>query len=59
MPRSWRSQIADEVRATSMMKPKAIFCPNCQKSVCNIKAHYIPGNFVTPEGWACKAAESK
>lgn len=22
MPRSWKSQIADEVRATSMMKPK-------------------------------------
>ena len=25
MPRSWRSQIADEVRACSMMKPKCRF----------------------------------
>ena len=32
MPRTWRSQIADEVRATSNMKPKVEFvCPVCQR----------------------------
>lgn len=32
MARSWRSQIADEVRATSLMTPKwnPCFCTDCE-----------------------------
>lgn len=58
MPRTWRSQIADEVRATSQTKPTHIFCPNCGASVWNTKAHYVPGNYVTPAGWACPKKQS-
>ncbi len=33
MPRSWRSHIADEVRATSRMKPKweQCYCSDCEQ----------------------------
>lgn len=39
MPRSWRSQIADEVRATSMMKAKCM-SPNCENPVMGKRFNY-------------------
>lgn len=33
-------------------------CPSCGAKVWNEKAHYVPGNFVTPTGWACPVKKS-
>jgi hypothetical protein len=35
-----------------------VACPACGAKVWNEKAHYVPGNYVTPAGWACPKTES-
>lgn len=34
-------------------------CPNCGRKVWNRKAHWVPGNYVVPAGWACPAPDTQ
>jgi hypothetical protein len=48
-----------QARADGKREPfrSADVCPNCKADVPNRKSHFVPGNWVTPAGWACPEME--